>query len=74
MKTNFSWANYWAPTPKKIRQWADAILITTASIASNIQDPIQAKIIFGVGILLKLLSNLFKENGDEVIAELTKEK
>ena len=63
--TTFSWKNYWKPTPAKIRQWADAILIAMSTIGTLVETGGKAFII--AGIVLKLLSNFFKDENTEYI-------
>lgn len=60
----FSWKQYWAPTPKNIRKWADALLITFFSGGLAVSNPETTKILFTIGLLLKLISNLFKDAED----------
>jgi len=63
--TTFSWKNYWKPTPAKIRQWADAIMIALSTIGTLVEAHGKAFII--AGIILKLLSNFFKDENTEYI-------
>lgn len=60
----FSWKQYWAPTPKNIRKWADALLVTFFFGGAAIPDPSTSKTVIAIGLLLKLISNLFKDAED----------
>jgi len=62
--TTFSWKNYWKPTPSKIRQWADALLIAFITI-SELKPELSS--LSWVGLILKLLSNFFKDANTEYI-------
>lgn len=63
MKTpKFNWKGYWSPTPKKIRQFADSLLVSCTAvsgilIANDVHD--WAMTIEFVGVGLKLISNMF---------------
>lgn len=61
----FSWAGYWAPTPKKIRKAADAI-VSACTFAGGLTTlnghPIVGTIIFVAGFLAKIISNFFSED------------
>ncbi len=62
MNQTISWRNYWKPTPKKIRQWADAILVACVSFGNML--PEYGKLLMTVGTIIKLLSNFFKDVED----------
>lgn len=60
----FSRKGYWAPTPKKIRKAADAI-VSACTFAGGLTTlnghPIIGTIIFVIGFVAKILSNFFTE-------------
>lgn len=56
---------YWAPTPKKIRKIADAIVAATTFSGSTAVlngHPIAGTVIFVLGFLAKVISNFFSED------------
>jgi asparagine N-glycosylation enzyme membrane subunit Stt3 len=59
--------HYWAPTPKKIRKIADAILagvVFAGSTASLNGHPIVGTVIFSLGVIAKIVSNFFTEENE----------
>ena len=67
-------SNYYGPTPKKLKKLGDTILIGTASLSAMMMgapftDTQKTWIIFGlnvVGVLGKMITNLFKEEDEKV--------
>jgi hypothetical protein len=63
-KTKFNWQNYWNPTPKKVRQLADSLLVSCVALGIVFQNNdlggwgMAFEII---GVALKLVSNMFTE-------------
>lgn len=60
----FNWRGYWAPTPKKIRQFADSLLVSCVALGIIFQNNdldgwgMTFEI---VGVALKLVSNMFTD-------------
>jgi len=64
MKTKFNWKGYWNPTPKKIVQLADALLVSCVAlgIVFHNNDLRGWGMTFEIiGVALKLVSNMFTE-------------
>lgn len=60
----FSWKEYWAPTPKKIRKMADAIVAaaTFSGTLLSLNDNVKmGTFIFISGFFAKILSNFFSK-------------
>lgn len=60
----FSWKEYWAPTPKKIRKIADAIVAaaTFSGTLLSLNDNVNVGTsIFIAGFVAKILSNFFSK-------------
>ena len=60
----FSWKEYWAPTPKKIRKMADAIVAaaTFSGTLLSLNDNVKmGTFIFVSGFFAKILSNFFSK-------------
>ena len=65
----FGWRQYWKPTPKLIRKFADALLagaltISTISFASDYKNIAIA--ILTISGIAKFLSNFFSEDENKV--------
>ena len=61
----FGVSQYFKPTPKKIRTFADAIVAATTFGGSMIVlngDPKVGTVVFIIGVVAKFISNLFAEN------------
>ena len=61
----YSWKNYWKPTPRNIRKFADALLASamTVSTFAMINDhPKMAGIIMITAGVAKFASNFFSED------------
>lgn len=62
--TKFDWHTYWNPTPKKIRQLADSLLVSCVALGIVFQNNdlggwgMTFEII---GVALKLVSNMFTD-------------
>lgn len=62
--TKFNWKGYWSPTPKKIRQFADSLLVSCVALGIVFQNNelegwgMTFEII---GVALKLVSNMFTD-------------
>lgn len=60
----FSWKEYWAPTPKKIRKIADAVVAaaTFSGTLLSLNDNVKVgTAIFVSGFFAKILSNFFSK-------------
>lgn len=60
----FSWKEYWAPTPKKIRKIADAVVAaaTFSGTILSLNDNVNVGTsIFIAGFVAKVLSNFFSK-------------
>jgi hypothetical protein len=60
----FSWKEYWAPTPKKIRKIADAVVAaaTFSGTLLSLNDNVKVGTsIFIAGFIAKILSNFFSK-------------
>jgi len=60
----FSWKEYWAPTPKKIRKIADAVVAaaTFSGTLLSLNDNVKmGTFIFVSGFFAKILSNFFSK-------------
>lgn len=58
----YSWKNYWEPTPKNIRKFADALLagaMTISTFAMINDHPVLASVIMITAGLAKFASNFF---------------
>lgn len=63
----FGISHYWAPTPKKIRKIADALLagcLTVSGFSASINYPILGIIIAIIGGVAKFISNFFTEDNE----------
>jgi asparagine N-glycosylation enzyme membrane subunit Stt3 len=63
----FAPKHYWAPTPKKIRKTADALLagvVFAGSTASLNGHPTIGTVIFVLGVVAKIISNFFTEDNE----------
>jgi hypothetical protein len=63
----FTPKNYWAPTPKKIRKIADALLagcLTIAGFAASANHATLGIVIAIVGGVAKFISNFFTDDNE----------
>jgi hypothetical protein len=60
----FGWEEYWKPTPKNIRKFADSVIVAcvfSGGYASMNNNPILSTTIFILGFVFKIISNFFSE-------------
>ena len=73
----FSVKSYWAPTPKKIRKFADALLagaMTVSTISFAMDHHNIAMVVLITAGIAKFLSNFFGEDEVVVVEEPCEEK
>jgi hypothetical protein len=60
----FGWEEYWKPTPKNIRKFADSVIVAcvfSGGYATMNDNPTLSTTIFILGFVFKIISNFFSE-------------